>query len=111
MKFLTHKGYAGSFELEDDVLAGKILGIRDLVTFEASSPKELPMVFREAVEDYLADCKEEGREPDKPFKGRFSVRVGMELHRRAALLAEERGTNLNAIATEALDTYLAKQAE
>jgi predicted HicB family RNase H-like nuclease len=111
MKFLEHAGYTGTFEIEDDVLVGKVLGIRDLVTFEAASPKELVEAFKDAVEDYLADCAEEGLEPDKPFKGRYSVRVSKALHKRAALLAEKRGTHLNAITVEALDAYLAKHVD
>ena len=43
------------------------------------------MAFEEAVDDYLELCKEEGKEPEKPFKASFNVRTGTDLHRKAAL--------------------------
>lgn len=58
--------------------------------------------FKEAVEDYLELCAEQGRQPDRPFKGSFSVRVGKELHRQAVLMARQQGLSLNAFVIEAL---------
>ena len=43
--------------------------IRSLVTFEADNEGELEKAFQEAVDDYLATCKEQGIAPEKPFKG------------------------------------------
>lgn len=97
MKQLEYKGYIGSVEtdFDDDILFGKLLHIRDLVTYEAESPKALNEAFREAVDDYLADCEEEGYEPDKPFKGVFNVRVKPELHKELVLAAKASGFSLN----------------
>ena len=41
-----------------------------------------------------------GKEPDKPFKGVFNVRIGEELHREATIIAGDR--SLNAFVTEAI---------
>lgn len=41
---------------------GKMIGINDLVSFEGTSVKELEKEFQEAVEDYLATCRELGKE-------------------------------------------------
>ena len=97
MKTMTYKDYAGSAEVsvEDGVLYGKLLGIRDLVTYEADTPAGLKAAFVESVDDYLADCAEEGREPDRPFKGTFNVRIGAALHRQVALEAFARHMSLN----------------
>jgi predicted HicB family RNase H-like nuclease len=62
--------------------------------------------FYEAVDDYLATCKKRGKAPEQPFKGSFNVRVGVELHKRAAVFASERGKKLNAVVSEALEKYL-----
>ena len=37
---------------------GKIEGIRDLVTFEATDGASLEIAFRDAVDDYLMTCVE-----------------------------------------------------
>lgn len=104
---LEYKGYVGSFDLDerDAILHGKLVGIRDLVTYEAPDAAGLVRAFRDAVDDYLSDCAQEGREPDKPFKGRFNVRVDPATHRALALIAGQRRSNLNAVASEALEAY------
>ena len=96
-KVMEYKGYQGSvdFSLEDRVLHGKILHINDLVTFEAESIAALEEAFREAVEDYLEFCEEEGVDPDKPCSGTFNIRVGPDIHRRLSLVAARTGVSLN----------------
>jgi predicted HicB family RNase H-like nuclease len=62
---MTYKGYAGSAEVsdEDGVVHGRLLGIRDLVTYEAETFAGLDAAFRNAVDDYLADRSEEEPKP------------------------------------------------
>ncbi len=57
--YLTHKGYYGSveFSAEDKTLYGQILGISDLISYEAESVDALETVFKEVVEDYLQQVK------------------------------------------------------
>ncbi len=101
---MEYKGYQGSveFSAEDKVFFGKIDAIRDLVSFEGTDVAGLEKGFKEAVDDYLALCKEEGREPDKPYKGSFNVRThSPEIHRRLASVAARKKLNLNAVAEEA----------
>lgn len=107
-KFLEHKGYAGSVQYspEDEVFHGKLEGIRDLVTYEATDVVSLKRNFEEAVEDYLKTCQKKNRDPQVPYKGSFNVRVGSDLHKRAAVLAFESHKNLNTIVSEALKHYL-----
>src|ERR1700723_1820743 len=87
---LHHNGYDGSVEYnaEDRILYGSLLGIRDMVTYEGSDVDSLEANFKAAIEEYLAFCEAEGKTPDRPFKGSFNVRVGADLHKRAALFAE-----------------------
>lgn len=51
---LKHKDYLGSVEFSpnDQVYFGKLLRIRDLVTYEAPDVERLEGAFRDAVEDY-----------------------------------------------------------
>jgi len=108
MTHLEYKGYLGTAELSeaDGVFNGKIAFLRDLVTYESKTAEGLVRAFHEAVDDYLADCEAEGREPDKPFKGQFNVRTRPELHRAYARLAAERGLSLNEVITDALESAL-----
>ena len=101
---IAHKGYSGSvhYNPEDRVFYGKIEFIRALVSYEGRDADSLEAAFREAVEDYLASCAELGREPEKPFKGSFNVRIGPELHERVVIAASEQGMSLNRFVAEAL---------
>lgn len=101
---LEYKGYYTKVEYsaEDKVLFGKIEGIKDLINFESESPAKIEEEFHSAVDDYLAFCKDLGKDPDKPYKGMFNVRVSPELHRKAAITADKRGESLNAFVVSAI---------
>ncbi len=105
---MQYKGYDGSvlYSAEDRLLHGRILGIRDMVSFEGTDVESLEGNFKAAVDEYLAFCKAEGKTPDMPFKGSFNIRISQELHQRAALYAEEHDLKLNAVVQAALREYL-----
>ncbi|MGW8123480.1 type II toxin-antitoxin system HicB family antitoxin [Roseivirga echinicomitans] len=110
MKYLEYKGYTGSIEYssEDNLLYGKVLGIRGLISYEGETGKLLEVDFKEAINVYLADCKNAGETPEKPFKGSFNVRIPASLHQKAALLAMEAKTSLNNFVTEAIRSRVSK---
>jgi predicted HicB family RNase H-like nuclease len=101
---MEYKGYFGSAEVdvEGNALVGKLLFMRDVITYSATTPKGLQKAFREAVDDYLETCRELGNEPDTPCKGTFNVRIGPELHRQVALIARSKGMGLNEFVRDAL---------
>jgi len=107
---LEYNGYSGSIEvsIEDKCLHGKILFIADIVTYEADNVIELENQFRAAVDDYLLTCQEIGKEPQKPFKGSFNIRITPLLHRKAALSAANEGISLNELTSKAIEYYLDK---
>jgi predicted HicB family RNase H-like nuclease len=94
---MEYKGYLGNatFDADDDVFHGEVVGIRDVVTFEGKSVEELRQAFRDSIDDYLAFCRERGESPDKPLSGRFVLRIPAELHRKVHVLASKRGQSLN----------------
>ena len=104
----TYKGFTGSVgvSVEDNCLYGKILFINDLINYRADSPTALEKEFQDAVDDYLETCKECGLEPNKPFSGTFNIRIGSDLHRRAALLAFEEDLKMNQFVKDALLHYV-----
>jgi predicted HicB family RNase H-like nuclease len=106
---MKYKSYLGSVEYspEDDVLFGKVQGIRSLINYEGNSIQELKQAFYESVDEYLADCEEEGKKPEIPYKGTFNVRIGQELHQKTAIYAEQHSLNLNSVVKEALEKFIA----
>ena len=55
------------------------------------------------MDDYLAFCKDRGEVPDKPFTGKFVVRISPELHRRIYMSAKLSNESINAWLNEKLD--------
>lgn len=57
---MEYKGYIAKveFSIEDNCFHGKIVGIADLVTFEADSEDEIEKEFHAAVDSYLIFCAE-----------------------------------------------------
>ena len=108
---LQYKSYFGTVEhsVKDNCLHGKLAFIRDLLTYEATTVEDLVSEFHSAVDDYLVDCAQMGREPDIPCKGSFNVRPGPKRH-RAAIMALKNGQKLNAFVNEAIDEKLQRQA-
>ena len=101
---LQHGGYDGSviYSVEDKMLHGRVSDIRDMISYGGTTVRQLEKNFRDAVDEYLAMCKETGKVPNKPFKGSFNVRIPQELHLRAVRFAEQNDRKLNGVKTEAL---------
>ena len=104
MNLLKYKGYIGDIQasVEDDVLYGKLQYISALVTYEGKTVEELYTAFKEAVDDYLQTCKDQGYEPEKPCKGSFNIRIGHELHLAAMLKAKQAGISLNDLVKQSI---------
>ena len=113
MDILKYKGYEGTADLDMTrmICRGKILFINDLVTYEATSPAELQAQFEAAVDDYVETCQQLGREPQKPLKGQFNVRVAPELHKAAILRAAVDRVSLNDVVVRALDAFVNVRAD
>jgi predicted HicB family RNase H-like nuclease len=110
---MEYKGYTGqitSIDEEQGLLHGRVVGITDVVTFEAKTAEDLLQAFRDSVNDYLAFCAERSEEPEKPCSGKFPVRVSPELHEQAARAAKMAGLSLNAWVAEAMTARLERIA-
>lgn len=109
MNTLKYKDFIGSvsFSEADNVFFGKIEGIDGLVNFEGESVEELKNSFYEAVDDYLAYCKEEGIEPHKSYSGSLNVRLTPDIHSKVAFLAKQTGISINAFIKKAVERQIA----
>lgn len=105
---MNYKGYIGHFAYDDqaELFHGQVLGIRDVVTFQGRSIDELKAALRDSVDDYLEMCEQAGKAPDKPFSGKFSLRLSSELHSRVAQAAANDHISLNRWVTTALESQL-----
>lgn len=94
---MNYKGYRCTIRFDDEaeIFHGEVTGLRDVVTFQGKTVEELKVAFRESVDDYLDFCAARGEEPDKPYSGRFLLRVDPSLHRRLVELSADEGESLN----------------
>lgn len=101
---MRYKGYEAlvSFDENDRVLHGRVLNTRDVISFEAESAENIEQAFCEAIDDYLEQCAESDRAPDKPFSGKLILRIDPALHRDVYVEAARNGTSLNAWIAESL---------
>ncbi len=105
MNALSYKGYTAKIEFdpEDNILFGNIIGIRDTIGFHGDSVSELKDAFHEAVDFYIDSCEKAGREPNKPYSGKFVVRVDSSLHGEIAVAAVHAGKSLNKWVADTLE--------
>jgi predicted HicB family RNase H-like nuclease len=104
MNTMSYKGYTArvDFDERDNIFVGRVLGLRDIISFEGSTVVKLRAEFQAAINDFLRDCAERGIAPEKPASGKIMLRVPPEVHAAATVAAQASGKSLNQWATEAL---------
>ena len=109
---MEYKGYLGHVEYDDeaDLFHGDVVNTRDVITFQGTSTNELKKAFHDSVDVYLDYCKRKNRGPDKPFSGKFLVRVSPEQHRLIYLAAKNQGMSLNSWVSQTFDEVMKKAA-
>ena len=106
---MEYKGYIAKveFDNEDNVFHGEVINLRDVITFQGQSVDELRQAFQESVEDYLEFCATRGEQPEKPYSGKFSVRIDPALHRKITIQAQAAAKSLNGWISETLEMAVA----
>ena len=101
---MSYRGYIGSVEFseEDGIFFGTVQEIRSLISYEGTNAKELVEEFHGAVDEYMEACAKDGREPEAAYKGSLNIRIGSDLHRRAAVFALEHAQTLNRFIADAV---------
>jgi len=94
---MEYKGYIAKVEVDESagILHGEVMNVRDVITFEGRNVQELQNAFHDSVEDYLEFCAARREDPEKPFSGKFIVRITPELHRRIYTQARLTDKSLN----------------
>ena len=107
---MKYKGYVGEIDVDGNEFYGTVVNLhRDHVDFRGTTIEEVQRAFQDSIDFYLAGCRKDGGEPEKPFSGRFVVRLSPTIHRRASTLARLKDRSLNAVVVEAIEEYLAAQ--
>ena len=101
---LEYKGYQGevAFDADAKIFHGEVVGLKDVITFQGRSVKELEKAFKESVDDYLTWCKKRGEAPEKAFSGKLNLRIPSELHAKLARKALVQGVSLNTLIVNTL---------
>lgn len=101
---LNYKEYFGCVNYDDEakIFHGEIINTRTVITFQGQSVKEIEQAFKDSVDDYLDWCRERNKEPEKPFSGKFVLRISPELHREISLYAKEHHGSINSFIVETL---------
>jgi len=102
---LKYMGYSGSVEFDDEagLFHGEVIDTRDVITFQGQTVEEIQTAFRDSIDDYLEFCLERGEKPDKPFSGKFVLRLPPPIHHQIYLKAVKSGKSLNKWVLEKLE--------
>jgi predicted HicB family RNase H-like nuclease len=105
---MEYKGYFAKVEFDDasGVFHGEIINLRDVIRFEGETAKELKQAFYDSVDDYLEFCAKRGEDPEKPYSGKFVVRVEPELHKNITIEARKTDNSLNVWVNDAISKAL-----
>ena len=107
---MEYKSYLGKVDVDGDEFYGTVVNLhRDHVDFRGRTIEEVRRAFHESVDFYLDGCRKDGEEAEKPFSGKFVVRLSPATHRRAATLARIKDQSLNVVVVEALEEYLSAE--
>jgi len=102
---LEYKNYLGSVEFDEErqLLWGRVLNTRDVITYEAESVPLLIKEFEKSVDVYLKFCQDLGQDPEKPFSGNIPLRLPPDLHRAIYSRATQAGQSMNTWVKEVLE--------
>ena len=94
---LVYKGYAGKVEFDDKdkILYGEVVNTKDVITFQSERADKIEEEFKKSVDIYIDWCKENNRPPEKPYSGKFVVRISPELHQKLAVISSSNKVSIN----------------
>ena len=106
---MTYKGFIGSVEYDDEahIFSGEVINTRTVITFQGTTVDEIENAFHDSIDDYLEWCKEDGIEPEKPYSGKFNVRLTPLFHSQVAIAARKMNMSLNSFVEKSLQDEIA----
>ena len=101
---MKYKGYLGEVEYDYDakIFHGEVIGLKDVITFQAKTVADLEKAFKDSINDYLKWCRERNEQPEKTYSGKLHIRMEPSLHAHLALEAAKPGISLNDLISKKL---------
>jgi len=105
---MIYRGYIGHVEFDDeaDIFHGEVINTRDVITFQGKTVAKIKKAFHDSVEDYLEFCEERNETPEKPFSGKFNLRIDPELHKQVFIAAKQNKVSLNQWIADAIKHHI-----
>ena len=94
---MEYKGYTATLEYDevDKIIVGRVQGIKAIIGFDGLNTQELETKLHESIDFYLDACAQRGTEPNKPYSGKFVVRMQPSEHAIIAHQSKEMGMSIN----------------
>ena len=101
---MEYKGYIGVVEYDEKakIFHGDVINTRDVITFQGKSVDEIEKAFKDSIEDYIEWCQQDGINPEKPYSGKFNLRLSPELHKEVAVTARKLKISINSFVEKAI---------
>ena len=94
---LNYRGYIAKTDFDEhaNVFSGVVINSRSLISFEGGDTESVKQSFHDVVDSHLQACKKRGISPEKPYSGKFNVRISPLLHEKLAIKAAEENLSQN----------------
>lgn len=102
---ISHRGYHAEvkFDPSADAFHGRVLGMRDVISFYGQTPEELRREMQAAIDDYLAWCEADGAKPEKSWSGKLTLEPDDDLRRRVLIAAAAEGQSVGSWINQVID--------
>lgn len=103
---LEYKGFRSKIEYsaDDNLLVGRLIGIRDIVTFHGETVSELRQEMEASVDFHIEVCERLGKKMKKHYSGKVMLRVPNKLHEKIAEAAASAGKSINEWGKDVLES-------
>ena len=97
MNTISYQGYIARIEpdLDDGVLVCRVINTRDIIGFHGQTISEAIKSFHAVIDEYIEDCQQRVIDPNKPYSGKFNLRLPPDLHNEIASATAKSGKSLN----------------
>ena len=107
---MNYKGFTAKIEFsaDDKVFVGRLIGIKDIVMFEAETVEGLNKALQEAVDFHIEICERDGKKSKKSYSGKVLFRLPDKLHAEIAEAATREGKSINEWGREVFEMAVKK---
>ena len=105
---LNHKGYIGSFYLDEEkeVFIGKVINSNDDIFFQSDNAKELKKEFFNSVERHIKASDKIPLKSNNNFISNIDLCLPSKVVKKAQLIAEKKGMSLNSWINKTIESEL-----